>query len=448
MAAPSSGTGKTTLTCGLARLLRNLGYKVQCFKVGPDFLDPGFLTAASGQKCLNLDLWMCGEDSVRRTVQVLAEQNDFILVEGVMGLYDGADARSDFGSTSHLAKVLDAPVLMVLDAGGCARSMAAMAQGFQEFADAPKFLGIIANRIGSAGHLRMLCESLESTRAPLPILGGIPKNAPHALPERHLGLVQAEEMQNLDEILDQIAGVLQAHLDLDLLIQTAPEYKTQKLNAPQFKTRNLRVGLAQDAAFSFYYPDFIEALRARGAEILTFSPLLDSHLPAACDLLIFGGGYPELHLQALSSNQSLMQEIRDHARSKGAIYAECGGLMYLSQGIIPAEAGQDCVPMVGLLPSKVQMQKKLHYLGYVQVELSRDCLLGPRGTKLRGHEYHHSVLSDEILGWETAYLCTDARNQNPRTEGYTKDSMLISYVHLPLAAFEQALDHLCQLQKS
>lgn len=445
MAAPSSGTGKTTLSCGLARLLHRRGLKVQCFKIGPDYLDPGFLTVASGNPCHNLDLWMCGEDSLRQSVARAALDHDVILVEGVMGLYDGADAKSDHGSTSHIAKVLGAPVVLVLDAGGCARSMAAMAQGFMEFADSPSFAGIIANRVGSAGHTQMLRESLFSMRNPLPLFGAVAKNAPPQLPERHLGLVQAGEDQSLSSKLDSLAQILEECLDIDALLEQCPTVQIPYHTPKSHSSKTIRVGLAQDLAFTFYYSDFLDGLKARGAEIIPFSPIADPELPPNLDLLIFGGGYPELFARELSQNQSLRSQIQQFGQQGGRIYAECGGLMYLSQAIQPADTAQDSWPMVGLLPSRCLMQNRLQYLGYVQVELAQDCILGAQGSQLRGHEYHHSILDQEPKDWKPIYKCTDARGQNARHEGWSKNQMLISYVHLPLAAFENAMDSLLQL---
>lgn len=443
--APASGSGKTTLCAGLARLWTQKGLVVQCFKVGPDYLDPGFLALASSRPCPNLDIWMHGADAIEQRVRIASKDADLILIEGVKGLYDGADPRSAKGSTAHIARMLDAPLLLVADASGSARSFAALVQGFAEFADAPDVMGCIANRIGGSVHAQMLQDALESTRMPLPLLGAIPGGILPQLCSRHLGLVQVSEDPDSDHKLDQIAQILDENLDYVGIADRAkpmPSYPFKNLQFNDFS--DLCIGIAQDQAFSFYYPDLLDGLRLRGVQICPFSPIDSAHLPPDCDALIFGGGYPELHAQALSDNVSLLQEIRDFACTGAPIYGECGGLIYLSSGIRrPNEDNTENteIALVGLYPRWTQIHTQIQCHSYAQITPVQESLWGDAGDQLRGHEFHYSSLDELAPGWRHAYLCTDAGGHNPRPEGFQKGNLLLSYVHLPLGVQSQALDH-------
>lgn len=443
VAASGSGVGKTSVTAGLCRAWQRQGKIVQTFKVGPDYLDPTLLTAASGRSCHNLDPWMMAEEAVLRLFQSASQGADVVIIEGVMGLFDGASAISDQGSTAALARALALPVLLILDGSGCARTFAATAFGMTCFPGAPDVAGVIANRIGGPSHRQILTEALASVPQCPPLLGGIPKGALPGLSSRHLGLVPADEIERIDETLEKLADAVAECVDMETLWHHMPQIPKQKaLHLRRHSPfAGLRLGVAQDEAFRFYYPDLWLALAERGVEIVPFSPLSDSTLPQSLQGLILGGGYPEIYAEQLAANVGMRSALQTFAQAGGVVYAECGGLMYLSRGIVRDGLHFD---MCGVLPAWTQMNDKLRRLGYVQVKCQRDGLLGRQGEQLRGHEFHYSELAGEPEGWERLYHCTNTRGDQARSEGYMRANVLASYIHIPLAAHPTALDSLLQ----
>jgi cobyrinic acid a,c-diamide synthase len=443
IAGTHSGAGKTSFTLALARSLARRGLQIQTFKVGPDFLDPTYLALASGRPCYNLDGWMSGHDHCHRLFAKTTADADCALVEGVMGLFDGADAQSDAGSTAEIARLLNAPVILVVNVHGMGRSFAALVKGYTTFQPDLRFMGVVANHCGSERHAALLSDSLQAAGLP-PLLGVIPRGAFPELASRHLGLVTADRGQLPESLFDTLADVLERNLPLEALfpkmltntVRTAPSPDSGK---PCSAPNHLRIGVARDAAFHFYYQDLFDALQASGCEIVFFSPLADRRLPEGLSGLYLGGGYPELHAERLAENGEMLAAIRAYAAFGRPLYAECGGLMYLSRGI---EVNDRFYPFAGILPTRTRMLSGKKALGYVEVTLTEDSLWGRRGDILRGHEFHYSELIDDAISdpaWRRVYSLRRCRRDKVETEGYQNGAILASYMHLHYASRPEAV---------
>jgi cobyrinic acid a,c-diamide synthase len=430
IAGTHSGSGKTSLTLALIRMLTRRGLAVQTFKAGPDFLDPTYLALASGRPCYNLDGWMLGKEHVCRLFERAAADADYALVEGVMGLYDGADTATDEGSTAQIARWLGAPVLLVASVHGMGRSVAALVKGFVDFAADLRFAGVVANHCGSERHADWLADSLRAAGLP-PLVGGIPRGAFPELASRHLGLFTADQRLLTETVLDALADALEPVF--------SPAVGTMEIGAG---LRRLRIGVARDPAFHFYYQDLFDALAAAGCETVFFSPLTDRRLPERISGLYLGGGYPEAHAAALAANGDLLAAIRDYAASGKPLYAECGGLMYLSRGLLTQDGSFHS--FLGILPSRTRMLSAKKALGYVEVTLTADSLWGRWGDIFRGHEFHYSELTDDPAAdpsWRTVYSLKRRRSETVEKEGYQKGAVLASYTHLAYAARPAAIEH-------
>ncbi len=457
IAGTHSGSGKTSLTLALARALARRGLRVQTFKTGPDFLDPTYLALASGRPCYNLDGWMAGQDHVRGIFERTAADADCALVEGVMGLFDGADPATDEGSTAEIARWLDAPVLLVVNVHGMGRSIAALVKGFTGFAPGIRFAGVVANHSGSERHTAWLAESLRAADLP-PLVGAIPRGAFPELAHRHLGLVTADQRELPATLFDDFATALERHLCLEglfpeLLLQVSRSIiNNSPSGAPPIALDTAekrepvppaccRIGVARDAAFHFYYQALFDALAAAGCETVFFSPLNDHRLPAEISGLYLGGGYPEAYAETLAANGEMLASIRAFAASGKPLYAECGGLMYLSEGLV---ADDRFHPFLGILPARTRMLAGKKALGYVEVTLSEDSLWGGRGEVFRGHEFHYSELVDDPTAdptWRRVYALRRRRSDTVEAEGFQKGAILASYTHLYYAAHPTAIDH-------
>jgi cobyrinic acid a,c-diamide synthase len=445
IAGTHSGSGKTSLALALVSALTRRGLKVQTFKVGPDFLDPTYLAIASGRPCYNLDSWMAGREYVGGLFARASSDADIAVIEGVMGLFDGADPATSQGSTAEIAHWLDAPILLVVNAHGVARSLAALVKGYVEFDPDLRVVGVLANHCGSDRHRAWLSESLQSAALP-PILAAIPRGAFPALRSRHLGLVTADHGNLPPSELSQLADVLERHASIEFIIQLARSAGKLPWDRPvstgTVGLRKVAVGIAFDSAFHFYYPDNLDELASQGCELIRFSPLADDRLPENLDGLYFGGGYPEEHAEALSENRTMIESIRRFAANGSPVYGECGGLMYLAQGI-EALSGKR-YPLVGLLPNWTKMLNRLESLGYVEVTLTGDSLLGLRGTRLRGHEFHYSRLLGNPVddpSWQTVYSLRRRRSESTTLEGFQRNRTLASYVHLHWASQHETIKH-------
>lgn len=442
IAGVHSGVGKTSISLALVAALRRRGLRVQTFKVGPDFLDPTYLARASGRTCYNLDGWMTGRQYVGELFSRAAQDADVAVIEGVMGLFDGVDPVSSEASTAEIALWLDAPVLLVVDAHGIARSLAALVKGYAEFEPRLKLAGVIANRSGSERHRSWLAESLAAEGLP-PLVGAAPRGAFPDLTSRHLGLVTADGRNLTMRMLDEMADAFESHASLDDVLKSARgEPPTQGApplqdvsTEPEPVARRVRIGLAFDRAFHFYYPDNLEALESQGAELVHFSPIEDARLPEGLHGLYIGGGYPEESVEALADNRTMLASIRRFAESGRPIYGECGGLMYLAEGLETRNAAR--YPLVGLLPTWARMRDRLKSLGYVEVTMTRDSVWGERGASWRGHEFHYSDLTADPTagtGWNNAYAVKRRRSGDVTSEGYQRGSVLTSYAHAHFAS--------------
>ena len=392
ISAPSSGSGKTTVTLGLLRAFAEDGLTVQPFKSGPDYIDPAFHRAAAGRQSFNLDSWAMDADLLA-AIAARSEGADLIVAEGSMGLYDGVATRgaTGWGSSAETAARTGWPVVLVVDAGGQAQSAAATALGFARYEEELPFAGVIVNRVASARHERLIRLGME--RAGLPVLGVLPRRGDLTLPERHLGLVQAVEHADLDEAIAAYATFLRAHADLPAIRgaadrKVAETAKSGRLPRPPAQ----RIALAQDAAFSFTYPHILEGWRSAGAEIRLFSPLADEAPDPASDLVWLPGGYPELHAGPLAAASRFREGLRRHAETR-LVHGECGGYMVLGQALIDKDGGR--YRMAGLLGLVTSYETRKFHLGYRRATLQSPMPGFPAGTQLRGHEFHYSTILDQ-----------------------------------------------------
>jgi len=418
VSAPASGQGKTTVTAALARFHREQGRHVRVFKTGPDFLDPMILEQASGNPVYQLDLWMVGEAACRQLLYDAAGEADLILIEGVMGLFDGEPSSAD------LARAFGVPVLAVVDAGAMAQTFGALAHGLATYRPDVPFAGVLANRVASPNHGRMLAQSIPPG---LRYFGGLARNLAMQLPDRHLGLVQAQEIADLEERLQAGAKAI-AETNLTALPEPVG-FEPVTLPAPPALLAGVRIGVARDTAFAFLYRQNLDLLRAMGAELRFFSPLADTTLPDV-DSLYLPGGYPELHLERLQTNYAMKQALQAHAAAGKPILAECGGMLYLLESLTDKDGNR--ATMAGLLPGHAVMQKRLTALGLQEVTL-------PEG-RLRGHTFHHSRLETPLVPL--------ARAHDPRgTAGesvYRTNRLSASYVHLYFGSNPEAAARLLQ----
>jgi cobyrinic acid a,c-diamide synthase len=427
VAGTHSGSGKTTVTLGLMAALKRKGLAVQGFKVGPDFIDPGHHRAVTGRESHNLDGWMMRPE-VNRSIFLRGLRGaDAGVIEGVMGLFDGFSGSDETGSTAETAKHLGVPVLLVVDARSMARSAAAVALGFARFDPDLSLAGVLFNRVGGRTHARMLEEAMEAVPG-IQLLGCLPRDEALAIPSRHLGLVTADDHLMGEEKTDRLAAWIEAHVDLDRILDAAPGFRGAPPSSHTPPLQKERIGLARDEAFCFYYKENLLLLEAAGAEMIPFSPLRDRALPEGVSGLYLGGGYPELHCETLSANRSMKRAIRSFAEDGGVVYAECGGFMYLMRTIRDLKGRGH--RMAGVFPFDAVMEPTLRSLGYREIETLEDTLLGPAGTRVRGHEFHYSSMTGGGEGPGPVYSVSSRLGAVDAEEGFTSGGALGSYIHL------------------
>jgi len=496
IAGTHSGVGKTSVTLGLIAALKRRGLKVQTFKVGPDFLDPSYHAVASGRPAYNLDGWMSDQEYVTRLFSRVSADADISIIEGVMGLFDGAYPDSIAGSSAEIAVWLNSPVILVTDVYGMAGSIAALVKGFATFHEGVHIAGVIANACGSRRHAELVERSLESSGVSR-LVGAIEKGGLPALSSRHLGLVTANAKNLSPSFLAGLADAVERQVSLDDILRIAGSADSLSLGNNQDITeegaqgasrtettgisggassntdehgrladtisisgedpagrvsaagkrtgpsyrKSICIGVARDDAFHFYYHDLFDELTKRGCIMIPFSPLGEVKLPAEIDVLYIGGGYPEEYAETLAGNEGMKEDICKFARSGRPVYGECGGLMYLSEGI--ETRGKISYPMVGLVPARTRMLDRIKSLGYVEVAFREDSLWGKKGDILRGHEFHYSELIVNPAGkegWRSVYDMTYRRTDAVYQEGFQKGNILSSYVHLHLASRPAALE--------
>lgn len=448
--ATGSGTGKTTLTLAMLAALRRRGLAVQPFKTGPDFIDPGHHHSASGRQSHNLDTWMLSPEENQAIFRRYAADADIAVVEGVMGIYDGLGPRDETGSTAHLAKLLGIPAVLAIHAKGMARSIAAMAMGFQNYDPELNWVGAIPNKCGSAGHIELLRQAMAGNES-MPFLGGLIRDAEVALPERHLGLITAEEGRFSEQALDHLADLAEQGLDLDRLLADLPNLEAPPLaQDTASQSTEVRIGVARDQAFCFYYGENLRRLRRAGAELVFFSPLHDSELPERLDGLYLGGGYPELFAWKLSRNQGTLQSIAQAAKSGLPVFAECGGMIYLGRSVTDLEGRK--WPLCGVLPIETGMNRKLRRLGYREATFTRDTPLGPEGTKARGHEFHYSEISADHGGAQNGVFQLKGRGRGGNSDlgpaGFRVANTIASYMHFHFGSNHQLAENFVEFCRS
>lgn len=437
IAGTHSGVGKTTVSLALMAGLTAKERRVQPFKVGPDFLDPTHHRLATGRNSYNLDGWMVDVAGNHAIFQKGALDADISIVEGMMGLFDGASPIEDSGSAAQMAKQLDIPVLLVVDGSAMARSVAAMVHGYSTFDPLVKVVGVLFNKVNSEGHFRLLKDAVESCST-VTVVGYLSQDASLHIDDRHLGLQVAFERQET-ELYEKLAKAAARTVDLEKVEELATQAndtlnkkeESSNINKPNSEiTRPVKIGIAYDSAFCFYYQENFNALCDQGAELVFFSPLKDPEIPSV-DLLYLGGGYPELQSEELSNNVSMCQSVKAFAQRDGAIYAECGGLMYLMDSIENFEGVQ--FSMVGLFPFTAQMSRSRMMIGYRHIEVVESCMLGRIGLTAKGHEFHYSTLIPLDQMKQAHYACciSDATYSRKGSDGlmYKRSLALYSHIH-------------------
>jgi cobyrinic acid a,c-diamide synthase len=426
IAAPRSGSGKTTATLGLLRAFRRRGVAVVGLKSGPDYIDPAFHAAASGREGVNLDSWAMPPKLLAALATHAAATSELALCEASMGLFDGVPATiGRTGASADVAAALGMPVLLVIDVSGQAQSAAAVVKGCATYDERLSVAGVIVNRVGSERHRRLVVDAIEAMG--IPVVGALPRNDEVALPERHLGLVQASETDALEARLETIADFVEAHVDCGRVLALAGELNLASLaSAPAaLRPPGQRIALARDAAFSFIYPHLVQGWRAAGAEIVAFSPLADESPPDDCDFCWLPGGYPELHAGRLAAATRFRDGLRRFAETR-PVHGECGGYMALGESLIDASGAAH--RMAGLLGVETSFAKRRMTLGYREARIASNCALGPDGVLLRGHEFHYATVvaagSDDPFA-----LVRDVYGAPPTPAGSRRGHVTGSFFH-------------------
>jgi cobyrinic acid a,c-diamide synthase len=438
IAGDRSGVGKTTITLAILAYLREQNKKVQSFKVGPDYIDPMFHQAVTDMPCRNLDPVLTSPNYVQASFQRHTHQADWVVVEGVMGLFDGIrhldsnEAFNDYGSTAHIARLLNIPVALVLDCSRLSSSIAAIAYGYQNLDPRVKIAGVILNKVASDRHLELLETALNSIN--MPILGIIKRNDTIKIRDRHLGLIPSVELPEIEQIFSQLAHVAKTSLNWNQLLPLINNQPLTINNQPltiNNQPLTIKIAIAQDKAFNFYYQDNLDILQELGAELVFWSPLNDQNIPADIQGLYFGGGFPEIFAQQLAANKAVLQQLKQIIQLGIPTYAECGGLMYLCEQLIDLQA--ETWSMVGVIPSQVTMQAKLT-LGYRQAKALQASPLVPASQTVIGHEFHRSQLTVTASSplWQLQGMHNSSRQLS---EGWRIKQLHASYLHLHWGEF-------------
>ena len=414
----SSGSGKTTVTLGLMAAFKEQGLRVQPYKCGPDFIDPGLHELVTGVKSRNLDLWMSGDEHTRKCFSSNLQNADIAIIEGVMGMFDGG-----ISSSGELSRSLGIANILVLDVRSMADSAAAIVKGFETFKEGADIKGVILNNIASERHLQLVSDAIQNN-CKAEILGYLPRNLEFSIPSRHLGLLTGDEAPISYKNIALLAQTIRYHINLDRLLALCTTVAPANTSAQTISsTSPCRIAVARDKAFCFYYEDNFDILREHGAELVFFSPLTDQKLPENIHGIYLGGGYPELYAKELSENSAMIGELKNWIENDGAVYAECGGFMYLTKGIVDHDKQQH--QLVGAFPVLSAMQTKRASLGYREVTTLAPSCFGPENTILRGHEFHYSNIEEMASAIPRIYQVN-----NGAQEGYNYRRVLGGYMHL------------------
>lgn len=450
LAATHSGAGKTTITAGILGAFKKRGHMVQAFKTGPDYIDPAFHSFITQKPAYNLDSFLLDDHTLRHLFAKHAQSADVAVVEGVMGLFDGMGGTEDKGSTAYLAKCLNLPVILVIDGSGQARSAAALVKGFATFDSEVKLAGVIVNKVSTKNHYDIIKQAVETTTG-IPCVGYVTKNQNVQLTSRHLGLVPAGEVENLNQKLDEVVTMIESSIDLDAILAMSrcskPLPTSHSLDAQRGKYKGLSVAVAKDQSFSFYYEDNLQLMTDLGLKLIYFSPMADASIPEA-DFLYIGGGFPEVFGKALSENTQMKASIKAFADANKPIYAECGGLMYLCQAIVDLEGQRH--EMLGLIQGEAVMTGKLKHFGYNFINVSR--AISEASIRMKGHEFHRSEIRFEEASQrgEMGYTLHKERNGEalePWTCGYRYKNAFGAYAHIHFYTEPAWLLHWLELAK-
>ncbi|MDP4093601.1 MAG: cobyrinate a,c-diamide synthase [Bacillota bacterium] len=432
IAGTGSGCGKTTISMGIMSALSQKGYRVQPFKVGPDYIDPMFHTHITGRYSRNLDSWMLGEEKTAYLFGKNASNSDIAVIEGVMGLYDGLNGRSSEGSTAHVAAITKTPVILVIDGEAMSLSAAAVVKGFVDFDRNIDVKGVIINNIYGEGHYRIIKEAVEGhTNAA--VLGYLEKTKDCFLEDRHLGLVTAGEILDLNSRIDILTEKIRKGINLDLLVKiaaTAPELSIPDLSIPENTTKETTIAIAMDKAFNFYYRDSLDLLESLGAKLIYFSPMEDNTVPENADGVYIGGGYPEIWAGQLEENIPMKESLRGLIKKGLPVYAECGGLMYLGDSIELSDCKK--FDMAGVIHIRTEMTNSLQHFGYVRMDTFRENILAAPGQSIRAHEFHFSR-AIETPGLVKCFRLTGAGGVGPEKSwecGYRVNNVVADYPHI------------------
>jgi len=441
IAGDRSSAGKTTVCIGLLGALRERGLEVQGFKVGLDYIDPGFHTLVSGRPSRNLDGFLMPSAVVKEIFIRGSEGADIAVIEGVRGLYEGLNYSDDVGSTAQIAKILDCPVILVIDAGSITRSVAAVVNGYKSFDPEVQILGVILNNIGSDRHGEKAQKAVEKYCG-IKVIGKIPRKSDLEISMRHLGLITAIEYKNrgndYNSVLDKIKNSVEGNVDIKALLDVAKSARALKppeariFHADRSEKAKVRIAVAFDEAFNFYYQDALDLLALEGAELVYFSPIRDKKLPDGVDAVYIGGGFPELYAEELSSNTQMLNAVKDFYDQYGVIYAECGGLMYLMEQL---EYKNNNFELCSVMKGLVRFGEK-RVINYVEGEFQKDCILGQKGGRFKGHEFHHSnILLENQANVDFAYKILRGEGIMDGMDGIISKNCLASFAHLHAASY-------------
>ncbi len=437
IAGTESGAGKTTMTIGLMAALKKKGFTVQGFKCGPDYIDPSYHTAVTGRISRNLDSWMLTREMIKEIVNRASKGADISIIEGVMGFYDGENPKNNTGSTAEISIITQSPVILIVNCYGMARSAAAVVKGFQVFSKEANIAGVIANNVGGEGHFKIVKTAIEQ-ECGIPVLGYLRTGKEITLPERHLGLIPSVERGDLDGYFDQLGDTILETIDIDLLI-TLSEAPPLEINAPKFREKRqerVRIALAKDAAFNFYYQENLDLLESYGAKLVEFSPLNGETLPENVDGLYIGGGFPEEFAKELSQQYDVKRSIHKAIENGLPTFAECGGFMFLTEMLETTDHKQ--YEMTGNIPGSVKMQTSLAALGYREIKGKAGNFLLDDTMSARGHEFHYSTYhpTQKI---QQAY---EVKGMNAgQQEGYRKGNLVAGYTHFHFGSCPQIAEN-------